>query len=328
MRAFITGSGTFLPTRVVSNADLGEQLHLDPAQIFKSSGIHERRWADKSATTSSLAGAALKEATENARMALSDIDYLLLGTMTADRFIPGASSAIQAGLGLREIPCLDIRAACCNLLYGLQVARALVASGVAHDVAISVAEIQSRFLDLSPFAATTSMLFGDGAAAVILTSEPGEGALEVVDVYLATDGKYVDDLGIRSPGSEFGTGSEPLDCFPRMVGQSVILQASRRMVAASRTVLERNGLLVDEVSWVVPHQANANLLAQVARGLGLKDDGKVVSVIEKTGNTSSASMGIALDKLRRSGSLRSGDYVLMPAFAAGFTWGAGLCRVV
>jgi len=328
MRAFINGTGTFLPKRVVSNADLAEQLHLDPAQIFKSSGIRERRWADKRETTSSLATAALKQAVDNAGIDESDVDYLLLGTMTADRFIPGSSPAVQVGLGLREIPCLDIRAACCNLLYGLQVARALVASGVAHDVAISVAEIQSRFLDLSPFAATTSMLFGDGAAAVILTSEPGEGALEVIDVFLATDGKYVDDLGMRSPGSEFGTGSEPLDCFPRMVGQSVILQASRRMVAASRTVLERNDLTVDDVSWLVPHQANANLLAQVARGLGVKEDGKIVSVIEKTGNTSSASMGIALDKLRRQGTLQSGDYVLMPAFAAGFTWGAGLCRVV
>ena len=172
------------------------------------------------------------------------------------------------------------------------------------------------------------MLFGDGAAALIISSKGPVGALEIVDVHLATDGKYVDDLGIRCPGSEFGTTGEPQDFEPRMVGQSVILQASRKMVSVCQTVLQRNSLTIDDVSWIVPHQANANLLAQLARGLGVKDTSKVVSVIEYTGNTSSASMGIALDQLMRSGDLKSGGFVLMPAFAAGFTWGAGVCRIV
>src|SRR5262249_14590534 len=138
----------------------------------------------------------------------------------------------------------------------------------------------------------------------------------------------VDDLGIRCPGSEFGVYGEKPDFEPRMVGQSVILQASRKMVSACQLVLERNDLSVDDVSWVVPHQANSNLLGQVARVIGLKDRSKVISVIESTGNTSSASMGIALDHLMRSGELRSGDLILLPAFAAGFTWGTGLLRVM
>ena len=324
MNAFITATGAYLPDTVISNEWLADKLGLTPEQIFKSSGIRERRWVTRGQTTSSLAATALT----NAQVATNEIDYLLFGSMTPDRFIPGSAPALQSSMGLGEIPCLDIRAACCNTLYGLQLARALVTSGTAANVALCLAEVQSIFLNLSSGAGTTSMLFGDGAAALIVSSTGEVGALEIVDVHLATDGKYVDDLGIRCPGSEFGVDGEKPDFEPRMAGQSVILQASRKMVSACQVVLERNELTVDEVSWVVPHQANANLLAQVARGVGLKDTSKVVSVIEHTGNTSSASMGLALDHLMRSGDLRSEDYVLMPAFAAGFTWGAGLLRVV
>lgn len=324
MNAFITATGSYLPDNVVTNDSLADKLGLSAEQIFKSSGIRERRWASRGQTTSSLAATALT----NAGVATDQIDYLLFGTMSPDRFIPGSAPGVQSSLSLREIPCLDIRAACCNALYGLQLGRALVTTGVATNVALCLAEVQSIFLNLSSAAGTTSMLFGDGAAALIVSSKGEAGALEVVDVHLATDGKYVDDLGIRCPGSEFGVDGEKPDFEPRMAGQSVILQASRKMVSACQIVLERNQLTVDDVSWVVPHQANANLLAQVARGIGLKDTNMIVSVIERTGNTSSASMGIALDHLMRSGDLRSGDYVLMPAFAAGFTWGAGLLRVV
>lgn len=324
MTAFITASGVHLPEAVVPNSQLEDRLHLSGEQIFKSSGIRERRWATRGETTSSLAVEALKRSEVTA----SVIDYLILGTMTSCRFIPGSATAVQSGFGLRDIPCLDIRAACCNTLYGLQLARALVASLTANEIALCLAEVQSVFLQLTESSATTSMLFGDGAAALIISSKGEKGALEIVDVHLAADGKYVDDLGIRAPGSEFGVNAESQDFHPRMNGQSVILQASRKMVMACQTVLRRNSLTIADITWIVPHQANVNLLAQVARGLEFKDMSRVISVIEYTGNTSSASMGIALDTLRRSGQLRSGDFILMPAFAAGFTWGAGLCRVV
>jgi 3-oxoacyl-[acyl-carrier-protein] synthase-3 len=341
VKASIKGSGTSLPPRIVTNEEIAAKLGLEPEQIFKSSGIRQRRWADTGVTTSSLAAEALGLAIADAAILPGDIDYLLFGTMTPDRLIPGSASAVQKSLGLAEIPCLDIRAACCNALYGLQLARALVESGAAKNVALCLAEVQSAFLDISPEAGTLSMLFGDGAAALIVSSEevqPDDGTirssrLEILDVFLATDGKYVDDLGLRCPGSEFGaaytspSGQSPKDYAPRMVGQSVILQASRRMVAACRTILDRNQLTANEIHWLVPHQANANLLAQVARGLGLPaGDPRVISVLEHSGNTSSASMGIALDSLRRSGKIDAGDLLLLPAFAAGFTWGAALCR--
>jgi 3-oxoacyl-[acyl-carrier-protein] synthase-3 len=337
----ITGSGSCLPAGVITNEEIAPRLGLDPEQIFKSSGIRRRRWVEAGVKTSSLGAEALGLAIADAVLAPGEIDYLLFGTMTPDRFIPGSASAVQSALGLSEIPCLDIRAACCNGLYGLQLARALVASGTAKHVAICLAEVQSRFLDISPEAGTLSMLFGDGASALIVSGERSESLaparaesnLEIVDVFLGTEGKYVDDLGIRGPGSEFGTANthpftkNPADFAPRMVGQSVILHASRRMVAACRHILDRNQLSANDIQWIVPHQANANLLAQVARGLGLAaGDPRVISVLEDSGNTSSASMGIALDSLRRSEKIKSGDFLLMPAFAAGFTWGAALCR--
>lgn len=322
-----------VPERIVTNEELAERLGLEAAQIHKSSGISRRRWATQGTTTSSLAAAALERALEDARLTAADVDYLLFGTMTPDRFIPGSSPSVQKALNLREIPCLDIRATCCNALYALQLARALVSSGTARRVAICLAEIQSAYLDISPEAGTTSMLFGDGASALVVSGEASAGALEILDVHLATDGAYVDDLGLRSPGTEFGAAhtheraSHAADYFPRMVGQSVILQASRKIVAACRSVLEANSLAATDVRWMVPHQANANLLAQVARGLKFPaEGGGVVSVLEDYGNTSSASMGIALDTLRRSGRVEPGDYLLLPAFGAGFTWGAGLCR--
>jgi 3-oxoacyl-[acyl-carrier-protein] synthase III len=328
--AFIIGSGSYLPAQAVSNDELATRLGIDPERIFKSSGIRSRRWAKPDETTSSLAAGALKAALNDAGTYAHEIDYLLCGTMTPDRFIPGSASAIQKKAGLAEIPCLDIRAACGNGLYSLQLAKALIASGTARNAALCLAEVQSRWLDLTPASATTSMLFGDGGAALIVSGKAKPGAWEILDVLLATDGSFVDDLGVRCPGAEFGTiASDTLephsDYLPRMNGQSVILQASRRMIASCRTVLERNQLAATDISWVVAHQANANLLAQVARGLGITRE-KIVSVLEETGNTSSASMGIALDSLRRSKKVEAGEYLLLPAFAAGFTWGAALCR--
>lgn len=335
MKAYIVGSGALLPERVVANDELAVRLGLDPERIFKSSGIRRRRWADPGTRTSALAAGALRLALDEAQLSAAEIDYLLLGTMTPDRFIPGSAPAVQRAVKLREIPCVDIRAACCNALYALQIAKALASGGVARHVAICLAEIQSPFLELSPAAGTLSMLFGDGAAALIVSAEPRAGALEIIDVYLATDGGYVDDLGIRAPGTEFGRMSAhtltefAADYTPHMNGQAVILQASRRIIAACRALLDRNRLSPEDIRWLVPHQANANLLSQIARGLNLcVPECEVVSVLEETGNTSSASMGIALDTLRSSGRIGAGDYLLLPAFAAGFTWGAGLCRAV
>jgi 3-oxoacyl-[acyl-carrier-protein] synthase III len=331
VKALIVGSGSFAPERVVTNDELAPQLGLTSEQIFKSSGILRRRWAEPGTATSSLASAALRLALDDAGLESSNVDYLIFGTMTPDRFIPGSASAVQKKAGLREIPCVDIRATCCNALYGLQLAAALVKSGTAKHVAVCLAEVQSVWLDLSPASANISMLFGDGASALIVSGEARGSSLEIVDVLLATDGAYVDDLGLRSPGTEFdpGVAHDPNSeqGRPHMKGQSVILQASRRITAACRELLQRNNLGIEQIHWIVPHQANINLLAQVARALSFPaETGGVISILEDFGNTSSASLGMALDSLRRSRRVQPGDALLLPGFGAGFTWGAGLCR--
>jgi 3-oxoacyl-[acyl-carrier-protein] synthase-3 len=330
--ALISGSGVALPERVVTNEDLAIPLGLAPEWIYKASGIRSRRWASPGTTTSALASEALTNALINAGLKTADIDYVIFGTMTPDRFVPGSSYAVQRQLGLGNIPCLDIRATCCNMLYGLQLAKALIVSGAAHRVALCLAEIQSRWLQLTPEAGTTSMLFGDGASALIISSERNAGALEIADIALASDGSFVDDLGVRQPGTEFGNFQSHMaqdvkeDFAPRMNGQSVILHASRKITSACQLVMERNGVEIEQVRWIVPHQANANLLSQVARSLKFTLAEGVVMALEQFGNTSSASMGIALDMLRRSGNIKPGDNLLLPGFGAGFTWGAGLCR--
>jgi 3-oxoacyl-[acyl-carrier-protein] synthase-3 len=331
VKSFIIGSGIYVPDRVVTNEEISEMLSLEPEWIFKSSGIRRRHWAAAGTPTSNLAAFALQAAISGSRITGDEIDYLLMGTMTPDRFIPGSAPQVQRTLALGRIPCLDIRAACCNALYGLQVAKSLVTSGAARIAALCLAEVQSAWLDLSPEAAPTSMLFGDGASALIVSGVKQDDSLEIVDILLATDGTYVDDLGIRSPGSEFAaraSSSTPTsDEKPRMNGQTVIRHAGRNIVEACNALLARNSLSIENIRWLVPHQANANLLRQIARDLNLPTDGdRVVSVLEEYANTSSASMGIALDTLRRSRRIMSGDYLLLPAFGAGFTWGAALCR--
>ena len=328
MSAYIIGTGMYVPETEIANEDIAPQLGIAPEQIYKSSGIRRRRWASPGTPTSDLAANALRSALEKTAMTGEDIDFVIFGTMTPDRFIPGTAAAMQSKLNLREIPCLDIRATCCNALYGLKLAKALVASGEARHISLCLAEIQSNSLDLSPGASAVSILFGDGAAALLVSSEQRAGSLEIIDVFLATAGQYADDLGIRRPGTEFGAADSEEsgeDFYPRMTGQSVIINASRKMVAACKYVLQRNNLSVADISWMVPHQANQNLLMQIGKTLKFPPE-NIVSVIEDYGNTSSASMGIALDSLWESSRIKTGEYILLPAFGAGFTWGAALCK--
>lgn len=334
MKAFIGGSGAYVPERVVANEEIAPTLGLTPERIREASGILRRRWAEPGTRTSDLAVRALRDALADAQVTPQDVDYLILGTMTPDRFVPGTATAVQKALGLASIPALDIRNTCCNSLYALQLARSLVVSKVARMVALCFAEVQSPWLDMTPASGNMSMLFGDGASALVITGRDHRAeqpALEVVETVLHSDGGYVDALGIRSPGTEYGTGSAERcsDFLPHMNGPKVLMRAARSMASACRAVLEKAEVAVHDVAWVVPHQANLNIMHQLLRllGMGSRAEG-LISVIEEYGNTSSASMGIALDSLRRSGRVSKGDYVLMPAFGAGFTWGAALCRAV
>jgi 3-oxoacyl-[acyl-carrier-protein] synthase-3 len=323
----------YAPERVVSNEEIAGILGLTPQRIYESSGIRRRHWAERGVRTSALAARALCRALDDAELRPDQIDYLILGTMTPDQLVPGIAPAVQKSLGLPPVPALDIRNTCCNTLYGLQLARSLVAAGTARHVALCFAEVQSAWLDLTAASGTTSMLFGDGAAAMIVSAPEhrSRAALQVVDVLMRTDGGHAEALGLRGPGPESlrnpSTDHLP-DLVPHMDGQKVLLRASRSMATVCRTLLTSHNLRPQDVRWIVPHQANENVMHQLLRRLGIaRHADHLVSIISEYGNTSSASMGMALDSLRRSGHLRADDYILMPAFGAGFTWGAALCVV-
>jgi len=324
--AYVIGTGSALPDRIVTNEELAPLVALDANSIFEKTGIRNRRWADPNTKTTDLAGRALSMAIDEAKLDKSEIEYLILGTMTPDRFIPGGATTIQTELDFEPIPCLEIRNACCNALYGLQIGASLISSGRIARLGVCFGEIQSRYLSLDSESSSISILFGDGASAMILSDSPHEGAMRVVDVLIRSNGKHSDDLGIRAPGTAFSV-PESADYYPRMNGRVVIANALNCLYEVSRELLAQNGISVDDIRWIVPHQANANLSREFARKLNFPLE-RVVSILENLGNTSSASIGLALHELRSSRTLGSGEYILMPAFGAGFTWGAALIQTL
>jgi 3-oxoacyl-[acyl-carrier-protein] synthase III len=325
----ILGTGRCLPERVVTNAELDAALGTEGDWILKHTGINTRRWVHGSSSTSELAVGAAKMAVERAGVPLDAIDYLIAGTMTPDHQLPGISPLIQAQLGLRHIPCLDIRTACCNPLYAFDIGLALLRAGRAQHVLIVGAEVQSKGLKLAPQAREISALFGDGAGACVLSTDASPGSIELLDLALCTDGTFARDLAVLAPGTGNGGRWQAEDAtareleYPVMNGRTVILHAARKLGEAAQAVLTRRGWSAQDIDLVIPHQANANLFLALARQLALPAD-KIVSVVEWSGNTSSASLLIALDWAYEQGLVHSGQRVLFAAFGAGFTWGAAL----
>ena len=336
----IVGAGAALPSRVVTNVELAAMLGVSPAWIEASSGIRERRWVGASESTSDLAVDAVREALDDASMGSDQIDYLIGCTLSPDYQTPGIAPLVQRKLdGCRQIPALDIRAGCAGILYSLQIARGLIASGAARNVACFGAEAQSKGLDLDPRSAELSMLFGDGAGAIVISGEhkpsaqSSRFALNIADILIETDGRFAEDLIVRAPGTANGArwiDAGQLDAglhHGSMQGRSVILQAVRKLADASISICERNKISLDEIDVVIPHQANANLLRALARKLAISDE-RVVTNVDRFGNTSGASAFLTLWQAKREHRFRGGCYVLIVAFGAGFTWGAALCRSV
>jgi 3-oxoacyl-[acyl-carrier-protein] synthase-3 len=328
----ILGTGRYLPSEAVTNSQLSRELGVDDEWIVANTGIRTRHWADAAQATSDLAAMAAQRAVGAAGLQLEEIDYLIAGTMTPDHQIPGIAPLIQTKLGLGQIPCLDIRTACCNPLYGFDLASALLSANRAQHVLLIGAEVQSKGLMLAPKAREISALFGDGAGACVVSKLARPGAVKLVDVTLYTDGKFARDLAVLAPGTGNGGrwAEEDPQCrglfYPVMHGKTVILQAARKLGEAARAVLRRHGWSTQDLDLVIPHQANANLLLALGRQLELPTS-KIVSVLEWSGNTSSASMLIALDWASEQQKISAGSRILFVGFGAGFTWGAALGMV-
>lgn len=338
MSCYIVGCGAALPERVVTNAELAPLLGVSEDWIEANSGIRERRWASSDQSTSDLAAAAVENALKDASIDAGAVDYLIASTLSPDYQVPGIAPIVLHKLnGTRSIPATDLRAGCAAILYCLQIGRALIDSGSAKTVVCVGAEVQSKGLDLSPESAEVSMLFGDGAGAMVMSSESASRAsrpvLEVEDVLIATAGEFAGELTVRAPGTANGPRwldteqvRRGLHC-PAMNGRTVILQAVRRLGDAASLIVERNGMKPGEIDLVIPHQANLNLLKALSKRFDISDD-RIVLNVDRFGNTSGASAFIALWQAEREGRLLEGMRVLFLAFGAGFTWGSALCRVV
>ncbi len=326
MSCYITACGAALPERIVTNAELAPSLGVTPEWIEANSGIRERRWVAANQSASDLAAAAVCDALRQAHLKAEAIDYLIGGTLSPDYQVPGIAPLVQRKLdGCRMIPALDVRVGCAALLYSLQIARGLIASQAAKTIICFGAEAQSKGLDLNPRSAELSMLFGDGAGAVVVRQQPSSGlSLRVDDVWLATDGSFAEELGVRAPGTGNGArwlDDEPSLFLPKMNGRTVILHAVRKLADAAREILARNQLSLDQIDWIVPHQANLNLLRALGKKLEVNED-RIVVNLDRYGNTSGASAFLALHDAQAL--LKPGARILVVAFGAGFTWGAAL----
>jgi 3-oxoacyl-(acyl-carrier-protein) synthase III len=322
-RATIAGVGSCLPERVVPNAEFEALVETSDEWIRERTGIAERHFAADGQVTSDLATEAATRALAAAGVSPEQVDLIVCATLTPDTPIPATSVWVQRKLGL-ACPAFDVNAACAGFSYGLSAGAAFLESGAAETVVVIGAEILSRVLDMTD--RSTCVLFGDGAGAVVLrpSSEPG-----IIGSMLGADGSAAEILIIPAGGSARPATAATVaarDHTIRMpAGREVFKRAVVEMANACRSLLEKSGYTADDVDVLIPHQANARIMVAVADRLGIPMDRAVVDVAE-VGNTSAASIPIALDRAWRGGRIRPGSLVLLTSFGAGLAWGANLIR--
>ncbi len=328
-RTAIVALGFHVPERVVTNDELTRRMETTDAWIRERTGIRERRWVGEGTENSDLALEATKKALAKAGWEPKDIEAIVYASMTPDHMLPADGCLLNAKLGIPGVPAIDLRNQCTGFLYGLAVADAWIRIGMYRRILLVGSEIHSTGLDVSTRGRDVSVIFGDGAGAALLeaTDEPGRG---VLSVHLHADGRFATDLYCEAPGSKYHPRVQPamIDSgaiYPRMEGQKVFKHAVVRMPEVMREALEKNGLAAKDLKLVVPHQANLRISQMVQRSLELSDD-QVFNNIEKYGNTTAASIPIALAEAVEARGIRRGDLVGLCAFGAGFTWASALVR--
>ena len=316
----ITGAGSFLPPRRLSNADLVAQLAADGVEssdqwIVERTGIHARHFADPGVTTSDLGAEAARRALEAAGVAASELDLIIVATSTPDMVFPSVACILQNKIGANGCMAFDVQAVCSGFVYALTVADSLIKTGSARKALVIGAEVFSRIIDFKD--RTTCVLFGDGAGAVVLEASDTPGLLASE---LKADGKHVGIL--CTPGHVAG-GQVSGSPFLVMDGQAVFKLAVGVLEDAARSVLAKAGKRDADIDWLIPHQANIRIMQGTAKKLKMPLD-KLVVTVDEHGNTSAASIPLALDAAVRGGKVRKGDLVLLEGVGGGFTWGAVL----
>lgn len=315
----IAGTGSALPVRCVTNAELAQRVDTSDEWIVERTGIRQRHIAGQGETTATLGADAARAAIEAAGLAPGDIGLIVLATATPDNTFPATATKVQALLGIPDCIAFDVAAVCSGFLYALGVADSMLRAGAARHALVIGAETMSRILDWEDRA--TCVLFGDGAGAVVLSaSEEGDGR-GILATQLHADGRHGPMLYVDGGPSTTQTVGHL-----RMQGREVFRHAVTNLSAVMGEVLAEAGVEPDDIDWVVPHQANARIIDATARKLGLPAD-RIVLTVDRHANTSAASVPLALDEAVRDGRIRPGQLIVLEAMGGGFTWGASLVRM-
>jgi 3-oxoacyl-[acyl-carrier-protein] synthase-3 len=320
-RSVVVGSGLYLPKKILTNEALSKMVDTSDEWIVQRTGIHERRVAADGELTSDLGAAAARSALEDAGLTPADIDLILVATATPDFTFPAAAVSVQSKLGMANGAAFDLQAVCSGFVYGMTVADAMIQAGRAKKVLVIGAETFSRILDWTDRA--TCVLFGDGAGAVVLSAESGAGTNAdrgVLSAKLRSDGRFRDQLYVDGGPSSTGTVGHL-----RMEGREVYKHAVAMITDVIEDAFAATGFSADDIDWFVPHQANIRIIEASAKKLGIPLE-KVIRTVDRHGNTSAASIPLALAEASRDGRIKRGDLLLLESMGGGFTWGSVLLR--
>jgi len=334
IRSRMVGSGAYLPPKQVSNHDLAKFMDTSDEWIVQRSGIKFRHYADAETSTSDLAYQASLKAIENAGIKKEEIDMIIFGTISPDHEFPGGGCFLQGKLGLPGIPAIEVRQQCSTFIYALSLADVYIRSGQYKKILIACAEIQSKALDFTDRGRDVTVLFGDGAGAVIVEAATIQNLKTdryLYSTHLHADGSYAKDLWLQAPGSGNGENRilpemlERGEQHPKMNGKSVFVHAVKKMPEVLNEALTANQLKIEDIDLFVFHQANIRINEATAKALGIPEE-KVFNTIERFGNTTSATIPIGLDTAVKEGRLKKGMLVASAAFGSGFTWGSAIYR--
>ena len=326
---YISGTGFFLPPRIVTNDELSSYMDTTDEWIQERTGIKERRYVEKGVGPSDLGIPATEQALKAAGLTVSDIDFIIFATSTPDFYAPGSGCVLQEKMGFNEIGALDIRVQCSGFIYGLSIAEQYIRTGNFKNILLIGAEVQSTAMNLTDEGRDTAIIFGDGAgAAIISATEENKG---ILSTHMHSEGKYLKELWLEAPASNAGhprITREVLDegkQYLKMNGKEVFRHAITRFPEVINEALEANNLTSENINLLIPHQANLRITQMVQKRLGLSND-QVFSNIHKYGNTTAATIPIALAEAFNEGRIKEGDILVLAAFGAGFTWASAIMK--
>jgi len=326
---YISGTGFHLPPRVVTNNELSTYMDTSDEWITERTGIKERRYVEKGVGPSDLAIPAIEQALEAAGLKVIDIDFIIFATSTPDFYAPGSGCLIQEKMGFNEVGALDIRVQCSGFIYGLSIAEQYIRTGEFKNILLIGAEVQSTAMDLTDEGRDTAIIFGDGAGAAIISATDEDRG--ILSTHMHSEGKYLKELWLESPASNAGhprVTEKDLDegkQYLKMNGKEVFRHAVTRFPEVINEALEANNLTSEDIDLLIPHQANLRITQMVQKKLGLSND-QVFSNIHKYGNTTAATIPIALAEAFNDGRIKNGDLLALASFGSGFTWASAIMK--